>query len=59
MKANTTVVVGEGARKVTFSQTERFSLIAGPCQMESREHAYMIAGTLASFMTATIAGAIL
>ena len=46
MKANTTVVVGEGARKVTFSQTERFSLIAGPCQMESREHAYMIAGTL-------------
>ncbi|MGD9479001.1 3-deoxy-8-phosphooctulonate synthase [Shinella sp. G-2] len=46
MKANTTVVVGEGARKVTFSQAERFSLIAGPCQMESRDHAYMIAGTL-------------
>ena len=47
MKANSTVVVGEGSKKVTFSQTERFSLIAGPCQMESRDHAYMIAGTLA------------
>ena len=47
MKANTTVIVGDGAKKVTFSQTERFSLIAGPCQMESRDHAYMIAGTLA------------
>jgi len=47
MKTNSTVVVGEGPKKVTFSQTERFSLIAGPCQMESRDHAYMIAGTLA------------
>ncbi|QRI64964.1 3-deoxy-8-phosphooctulonate synthase [Shinella sp. PSBB067] len=47
MKTNSTVIVGEGARKVTFAQTERFSLIAGPCQMESRDHAYMIAGTLA------------
>ncbi|WP_439630998.1 3-deoxy-8-phosphooctulonate synthase [Shinella sp.] len=46
MKANTTVVVGEGAKKVTFAQDKRFSLIAGPCQMESRDHAYMIAGTL-------------
>ncbi|WP_337184608.1 3-deoxy-8-phosphooctulonate synthase [Shinella sp.] len=47
MKTNSTVIVGEGARRVTFAQTERFSLIAGPCQMESRDHAYMIAGTLA------------
>ena len=47
MNTNSTVIVGEGAGKVTFSQTERFSLIAGPCQMESRDHAYMIAGTLA------------
>ena len=46
MKTNSTVVVGEGAKKVTFSQTERFSLIAGPCQMESRDHAFMIAETL-------------
>jgi len=43
---NTTVVAGEGARAVSFSNTARFSLIAGPCQMESRDHAFMIAGTL-------------
>jgi 2-dehydro-3-deoxyphosphooctonate aldolase (KDO 8-P synthase) len=46
MKTNLTVIVGEGPKKVTFAQDKRFSLIAGPCQMESREHAYMIAGTL-------------
>lgn len=46
MQTNSTVVVGEGPRKVTFSQTARFSLIAGPCQMESRDHAYMMAGAL-------------
>jgi 2-dehydro-3-deoxyphosphooctonate aldolase (KDO 8-P synthase) len=46
MKTNSTVVVGDGAKKVTFAQDKRFSLIAGPCQMESRDHAYMIAGTL-------------
>jgi 2-dehydro-3-deoxyphosphooctonate aldolase (KDO 8-P synthase) len=43
---NTTVVAGAGARAVSFSNTARFSLIAGPCQMESRDHAFMIAGTL-------------
>ena len=46
MNTNSTVVVGEGAKTVTFAQDKRFSLIAGPCQMESRDHAYMIAGTL-------------
>jgi 2-dehydro-3-deoxyphosphooctonate aldolase (KDO 8-P synthase) len=46
MKTNSTVTVGEGSKKVTFSQTERFSLIAGPCQMESRDHAYMMAEAL-------------
>ena len=46
MQANSTVIAGEGAAKVTFAQDARLSLIAGPCQMESRDHAYMIAGTL-------------
>ena len=46
MKTNSTVIVGEGAKKVTFAQDKRFSLIAGPCQMESREHAYMLAEKL-------------
>jgi 2-dehydro-3-deoxyphosphooctonate aldolase (KDO 8-P synthase) len=45
-KNNAAVIAGDGARKVTFSNTARFSLIAGPCQMESRDHAFMIAGEL-------------
>ena len=40
------VVVGDGTAKAVFSNSKRFSLIAGPCQMESRDHAFMIAGKL-------------
>lgn len=43
---NSTVTVGEGSRKVSFSNSSRLSIIAGPCQMESRDHAFMIAGKL-------------
>ncbi len=43
---NSEVIVGEGTRKVLFSNNARLSLIAGPCQMESRDHAFMIAGTM-------------
>ncbi|MEZ2127491.1 MULTISPECIES: 3-deoxy-8-phosphooctulonate synthase [unclassified Sinorhizobium] len=43
---NSEVTVGEGASKVVFSNSGRLSLIAGPCQMESRDHAFMVAGTL-------------
>ncbi|MEI2300359.1 3-deoxy-8-phosphooctulonate synthase [Ensifer sp. MJa1] len=46
MKTNARVVVGEGAHKVAFAQADKLSLIAGPCQMESREHAFMMAGAL-------------
>jgi 2-dehydro-3-deoxyphosphooctonate aldolase (KDO 8-P synthase) len=46
VKTNAAVTVGEGAGAVTFSNAGRLSLIAGPCQMESREHAYQIAGSL-------------
>ena len=45
-KTNSRVVVGEGAGAVTFSNTERLALIAGPCQMETRDHAFMVAGEL-------------
>ena len=38
---NSEVRIGEGAGQVTFSNTGRLSLIAGPCQMESRDHAFM------------------
>ena len=43
---NSEVKIGEGEGQVTFSNTGRLSLIAGPCQMESRDHAFMVAGTL-------------
>ncbi|MBY5362688.1 3-deoxy-8-phosphooctulonate synthase [Rhizobium leguminosarum] len=43
---NSEVRVGEGQGQVTFSNTGRLSLIAGPCQMESRDHAFMVAGML-------------
>jgi 3-deoxy-D-manno-octulosonic acid (KDO) 8-phosphate synthase len=44
--ANTEVSVGEGAGQVVFSNTGRLSLICGPCQMESRDHAFMTAGAI-------------
>ncbi len=43
---NAEVVAGESAGRVTFSNTGKLSLIAGPCQMESRDHAFMVAGVL-------------
>lgn len=41
-KPNSTVQVGN----VTFANDAPFSLIAGPCQLESREHAFEMAGQL-------------
>ncbi|BCH65961.1 3-deoxy-8-phosphooctulonate synthase [Agrobacterium vitis] len=41
---NATVTIGEGAKTVSFSNSAKISLICGPCQMESREHAFMMAG---------------
>ncbi|TPW31364.1 3-deoxy-8-phosphooctulonate synthase [Pararhizobium mangrovi] len=45
-RPNATVTVGEGEKAVAFSNTGRLTLIAGPCQMESREHAFDMAGML-------------
>jgi 2-dehydro-3-deoxyphosphooctonate aldolase (KDO 8-P synthase) len=45
-KTNAVVTAGEGARQVSFSNAGRFTLIAGPCQMETRDHAFMMAGKL-------------
>ncbi|MEL7228835.1 MAG: 3-deoxy-8-phosphooctulonate synthase, partial [Pseudomonadota bacterium] len=42
MQANAHVFAGG----VEFSQTKPLSLIAGPCQMESRDHAFEMAGRL-------------
>jgi 2-dehydro-3-deoxyphosphooctonate aldolase (KDO 8-P synthase) len=46
VKAHSEVSVGEGASRVVFSNSSPFSLICGPCQMESREHAFMMAGAI-------------
>ncbi|MFN3169349.1 MAG: 3-deoxy-8-phosphooctulonate synthase [Hyphomicrobiales bacterium] len=42
MQPNATVSIGD----VSFSNSAPFSLIAGPCQMESLEHAFDMAGAL-------------
>lgn len=42
MQANANVQIGD----VTFTNSGPFSLIAGPCQMESRDHAFHMAGAL-------------
>jgi 2-dehydro-3-deoxyphosphooctonate aldolase (KDO 8-P synthase) len=42
MIANSVVTAG----KVSFGNELPLALIAGPCQMESREHAFMVAGRL-------------
>jgi 2-dehydro-3-deoxyphosphooctonate aldolase (KDO 8-P synthase) len=45
-QTNSEVTVGQGTSQVVFSNAGKLSLIAGPCQMESRDHAFMIAGVL-------------
>ena len=42
MKLNSTVIIG----KVHVGNHLPMVLIAGPCQMESRDHAFMVAGRL-------------
>ncbi len=42
MEANSTVTVGTAV----FDQSRPFSLIAGPCQLEGRQHAFDMAGRL-------------
>ena len=44
--ANSVVAVGEGKSRVEFSNAKPLSLICGPCQMESRDHAFMMAGSI-------------
>ncbi len=41
-----TVTAGAGEKAVDFCNSAKLSLIAGPCQMESRDHAFMVAGRL-------------
>lgn len=47
MKPNSTVTVGNAV----FSNAAPLALIAGPCQLESRQHAYDMAGALKELTT--------
>ena len=47
-----TVTAGAGEKAVAFSNSGKLSLIAGPCQMESRDHAFMMAGKLSEICAA-------
>ncbi|MBA5723797.1 3-deoxy-8-phosphooctulonate synthase [Candidatus Liberibacter sp.] len=49
--ANSEVVLKNGTKQVTFSNSKRFSLISGPCQIESRKHSFMIAERLCEICT--------
>ena len=46
MQPNAVIDVGSGDRAVRIGNGERLSIIAGPCQMESREHALETAHAL-------------
>ena len=52
LPTHATVTVGEGKGRVSFSNSLPLSLIAGPCQMESRDHAFAVAGRLAEICAA-------
>ncbi|XCD89264.1 3-deoxy-8-phosphooctulonate synthase [Candidatus Liberibacter asiaticus] len=43
---NAAIHLGSGKNQVTFSNEQRFVLIAGPCQIESHDHSFMIAEKL-------------
>ena len=44
--ANAHVTIGQGAKAVTFGNDRKLAFIAGPCALESREHALKMAGAL-------------
>jgi 2-dehydro-3-deoxyphosphooctonate aldolase (KDO 8-P synthase) len=47
-RKNATVVIGEGARAAHFGNDQPLALIAGPCALESRDHALFMAEQLAT-----------
>ncbi len=51
MTPNSTVTVGPESHKVEIGNTRKLSIIAGPCQLESRAHAFDMAGALKEICT--------
>ena len=46
VRKNATVVIGKGARAARFGNDLPLALIAGPCALESRDHALFMAEQL-------------
>ena len=46
MKTNQTVVIGTGAAAVRFGNDQPLSIMAGPCALESRQHAMEMAAAI-------------
>ena len=46
MQANPIVTIGQGAGAVRFGNDQRLSVMAGPCALESRQHALEMAAAL-------------
>ena len=46
MQANPIVTIGQGAEAVRFGNDQRLSVMAGPCALESRQHALEMAAAL-------------
>ncbi len=51
MPANPVVAIGSGGAKVLFGQRLPLAVIAGPCAMESRDHALFMAAALKEIST--------
>ena len=46
MNPNSTVTLGPDSNPVLVGNSQKLSIIAGPCQLESRSHAFDMAGAL-------------
>ena len=46
MQANAIVTIGQGEAAVRFGNDQRLSVMAGPCALESRQHALEMAAAL-------------
>ena len=49
MQAKADVIIGTGAGAVTFGNRRPLALMAGPCAMESRDHALTMAAARADY----------
>jgi len=46
MNPNAIVTLGPGSHTIEIGNAKKLAIIAGPCQLESRAHAFDMAGAL-------------